>query len=213
MLELSFDAPGDRVCQLGTAPCRVQSIAFLGSRERQRAHPTGDRSQIENRRLVRLPVFEWPPLHELEQDPGVESIGLRTLQQRAPEIPRSRRVDHHHFDPGRSMQRQGQVQVVDARRLEAHTGRMTRSDQLPNQPLVALRVVRQRGDLGSPFDRDRDLIRADIGWRRARCLTTVPLHPTVGGGRRRAGGRLLVARPAGVVAYWLARGRRWSAIR
>ena len=126
--------------------------------------PTDDRPQIEDLLRRRLPRLEGHALRELEQHAGIHAVGLRAQQQRAPEVPRRGRVHHHDLDPSRPMQRQRQVEVVDARSPRDTPAR----DALPRRvssrtsrswPSTSLASV---SALGPPLDRHRDLVRADI---------------------------------------------------
>ncbi len=115
--------------------------------------------------LWRLPRLEVHPHRELEDDVGVERIGLGSTEGRPCELTDGSRVGDHDLHTLGSVQGKRQVKAVVPGRLEDDTGVSALLRNHANQPVVPLGIVDQIEGLRSfafLIDDRGEGLRADI---------------------------------------------------
>ena len=156
------------LCHGGEESClslnRVQSVLFGHGHVDQTRDATRQCAQVEQGLRRRLPRRERHPADELQHDLGIVHVGLGALHQRPGEVPHHGGIDDHDLDPCVRLERPGQVQVVDAGRLERHPGRPTAFAEQPHQLPVSLVIVcdLQSTTLPASFQTDLETPGTDI---------------------------------------------------
>ncbi len=165
MTEIDLDVVAHEIAQLMTVAGGVEAVFLLAPGLDQGGHAAGDGPELESLGGWRLPGLEGHAPDELEQDLGIEGVGLRALQEGFGKVAGGPWIDHHDLDAGGAVQSHGQIEAVDAAGLESHARVPTLLAEAPDELTVPGGVIGELETLAAAagrLDHDGEGAGADV---------------------------------------------------
>ena len=147
---------------------RMETILLRGVHLGEVFQPARHRQQFQRTRRRWAPGLERQTCGVLGEHRGVQAIGLAALHHRLREVAHGARISHHQRH-ARRLQRQSQIQTVEAGGFQADAHRSARALEPAEQGLMPRRCVRElahRVGLPRPTPLHHERARADFNTAR-----------------------------------------------